>query len=382
MSPFFQPDDLPVIVACRTCSPFGSGLAPLRDAILAEQTAITFEEIATGMRVPLSRCRHIPMSDSGPDRTLVLAQDCLVEDDYWSLAPWNDTAPERRGVAVATSKGAFLSFLRADPPPMHEAAPDAVARALARELVARGPIQARVAACATGAMNLIAACDWVASGTADIVLAGSAEAALHPLYFASFAGLGLLTTQGCRPYDSRRDGFAIGEGAALFQVMRESMARSRGLRILARVPGWASAAEAWAMTGMEPSGELIEKCARKALGMVRVAPDDLDLIQSHGTATTSNDTAEIAFVRLLETPAPLCSLKGALGHLMGSAAGVEIAACVAAIADGFIPGTVGCEDQAAPDVRVQLCSERRVPKCILKVSAGFGGQIAAVVLTR
>lgn len=318
----------------------------------------------------------------GPDRTLILARECLTEDAFWRMDAWADTPPERRGIALATSKGSFLSLLRAEPPPMHECAPDAIAREFARDLDARGPVQARVAACATGAHNLIAACEWVAWDVADVVLAGSAEAALHPLYFASFAGLGLLTSEGCRPYDERRDGFAVGEGAALFLVMRARTARDRGLRVLARVPGWATASEAWAMTGMEPSGECIEKCARRAFRMAEKSPPEMDLIQTHGTATTSNDTAEINFIRRMETHAPVCSLKGAMGHLMGSAAGVEIAACVAALAHGFVPGTVGCETPAAPDVRVQLLAENRAPELILKMSAGFGGQIAAVVLER
>lgn len=367
------------IIGCGVACPFGEGVPALAEALRRGAVAITREQLTPGLEVPLART-PVPDDPRDADRTWTLARACLAQ-----LAPTLEALrtldPTRLGIAAATSKGEVLALLSPKPPPPHLAGPDALARHIARELGARGPVQARVAACATGAHNLIAAAGWIRSGIVDAAVAGCSEATLHPLYAASFAGLGLLTPGACRPFDARRDGFAIGEGAALFLLASRPAAERLRLEPLAWLPGWATGSDAYAMTGMNPDGAAHARLASRALHMSGMAMRGVDYVQAHGTATSANDTAELAFARRAGVPR-LVSIKGAVGHLMGAAAGVEAAACAASITHDLIPGTAGFEIPADPGVPVQSTSQARPVRAVLQVAAGFGGQMAAIVFTR
>jgi len=366
-----------VIVGVGVVSPLGEGMQALGEGLRTGRTGWRRDEVEGLGALPLARCGNAD-DVAGEDRTITFARHCVGQIAAGGLGT---VAPERRGAFAATSKGEVLSLLAGGWPQLPTRGPDALARWIACDFDARGPVEARVAACATGAHNLIAAADALRGGTVDFAIAGCSEATLHPLYLASFAALGLLTPDACRPYDARRNGFAVGEGAALFAMCRRELATALGLPVLARVTGWATGSDAYATTAMNPDGKLLAHVARKALAMARIDVDSRDYIQAHGTATASNDTAELAFAReLCGGRVPLVSLKGALGHLMGAASGVELAACIASLHDGFIPGTAGFEEPADASVRIQREPESRAVHRILKIASGFGGQVAAVVL--
>ncbi len=364
------------IIGAGVACPLGIGLDALAESLSRGVSSITREELAPGFHVPVART---PIADDprDGDRTWTLARACLAQVPG-ELSALRTVDPCRIGVAAATSKGEVLSLLGADPPPHHLAGADALARRIASGVGARGPVQARVAACATGAHNLVAAAEWISSGMADVVVCGCAEATIHPLYAASFAGLGLLTPDACRPFDARRNGFAMGEGAAVFVLASRPATERLGLAPLAWLAGWATGSDAHAMTGMNPDGAAHARLAARALADAGIVMGGVDYVQAHGTATVANDTAELAFARRACVPR-LVSLKGAMGHLMGAAAGVEAAACIASIAHGVIPGTVGFEASAAPDAPVLADAEVREVRAVLQVAAGFGGQMAAMV---
>src|SRR6185436_13122038 len=147
----------------------------------------------------------------------------------------------------------------------------------------------------------------------------------------------------CRPFDRRRDGLVIGEGAALFVVEPEARALARGARPLARVLGWGSTQDAYRMTAPRPDGASARRAMTRALVRAGLPPSSIDHVNAHGTGTPLNDPAEVLAIRgALGQHAervPVSSIKGAVGHLMAASGAIELAACLLALGDGILPGT-------------------------------------------
>ncbi len=330
-----------------------------------------------------ARPRRLPARVSG-DRSTSLALE--LADEAWNaagIAP----RPERVGSTLSVSKLALEGLLRAMDAGgiTAEAWRDFVAPRLAPSH-ARGPVVTTVAACATGLFSWIRAARLLRNDECDAVIAGAAEGTLHDFVTAGFSAMGVLSRTRPRPFDRRRDGFVPCEGGAAVVLMREQDARAEGLRPLARVRGWHTAASAGHPVATEEGGTAIHSLVTRSLKMSGLAPDDLGYIHLHGTGTRQNDAAEAATLRRLydarDARVPASSTKGLTGHCLGAAGAVEAVLAVNALRDRVAPPNHGLEEPAeechsACLIREPEPIERGIA---LVLSYGFGGHQAALVL--
>jgi 3-oxoacyl-[acyl-carrier-protein] synthase II len=240
-------------------------------------------------------------------------------------------------------------------------------------------------ACSSGANALLLAAAWLRNGTSQRVLAGGADG-LCRLTYAGFSCLAALSPAPCRPFDRDRDGLNLGEGAAFLVLETEAAARARGVDPIAELRGWAVGAEAHHITNPQPSGETAARVMAAALRRARIAPDAVDYVNAHGTATKLNDKMESAALHLAFGAAvekvPVSSTKGQIGHTLGAAGAIEAAIAVMAISRGALPPTGGLEniDPECSLVHLQQAREARV-RVAMSNSFGFGGADTVVVLT-
>jgi 3-oxoacyl-[acyl-carrier-protein] synthase II len=220
---------------------------------------------------------------------------------------------------------------------------DQVARAL-------GPFgQARTvcSACSGGANAVLLAAAWIRTGRSRAVLAGGVDA-LCRLTFTGFGALAALSPEPCRPFDRRRSGLNLGEGAAFLVIEPEEEARARGARPLVELRGWAVGAEANHITNPESSGETAARIMGRALARAGLSPADLDYVNAHGTATPLNDAMESAALRRCLGPeigrVPVSSSKGQIGHTLAACGAIEAAITAMAIVRGALPPTAGLEE--------------------------------------
>jgi len=321
-----------------------------------------------------------------PARGRAVALLAAAADDLARRASL-DVRPERLGVVVGTALGGVEELERAlagdrRPRRVADALYASPARALARYLGARGPVLTVSTACASGATALGLAADLLRAGRADLVVAGGYDT-LCRFVMRGFDALRALTRDRVRPFDRRRSGLLLGEGAALVLLARAADA-PRGA--LGRLLGHASTSDGVHLTAPDPEGRGLEAAARLALAEAGVAPADVDFVSAHGTGTALNDPIETAVLkRVLGRRAreiPVNSIKGGLGHTMGAAATLEAIMCLLAARHGVVPPTLGLEE---PDPACDLDyvpgrARAARPRVSLSTSAGFGGCNAALVL--
>ena len=262
---------------------------------------------------------------------------------------------------------------------------DGPTRNLARWLGARGPVIAVSTACASGATSLGLAADLLRTGRADVAIAGGADV-LCRFVQRGFNVLRSLTREEVRPFDRRRSGLLLGEGAGLVVLERAATAAARGARPLGFLLGHASTADGAHVTAPDPEGRGLALAVRAALAEAAVAPADVDFVSAHGTGTVANDRVETAVLeRALGAHAgrvPVNSIKAHLGHTMGAAATLEAIMCLLAARHGQLPPTLNhAERDPACDLDVVAGAARRArPRISLSTSLGFGGCNAALVL--
>ncbi len=275
--------------------------------------------------------------------------------------------------------------------------PDAPATAIAREFNIRGPVLAPAAACATGLVSLIRAAELVRSGVCDVVLCGSSDASLQPSLLASYRRLGVLARHGdpqtaCQPFDRDRQGFLVGEGAAVLVVESLAHAVQRGAVPLAEFVAGRTFSDGAGVAGLDESAEGLSRAIDGVTRAGGITPAEVDLINLHGTGTDQNDRTEVAALsRVLRGTTPrglCCAFKGAIGHLMGAAGSVETALTILSLRDQIAPPTANLRT-FAPDLKSLLTlpftGETPTPRridTVLKTSLGFGGPVAAVLLRR
>jgi 3-oxoacyl-[acyl-carrier-protein] synthase II len=227
----------------------------------------------------------------------------------------------------------------------------------------------------------------IATGLTDVVLAGGAESPLQSDVVRNFRVAGVLTEDAvCRPFDRRRTGTVLGEGAGAFVLEEADHARRRGAVPLAAITGYGLAAEAFSMISPEPDGRGVACATRQALAAGDGRP--VDWIKTHGTGTPSNDAAECnGLAAVFEddlSDIPLTSLKPMFGHCLGASGAVEGVAAVLALHEGFIPPTIGFDqpDDALPANTVQRTCEESDARRILLLAESFGGRCAALSVER
>ncbi len=257
----------------------------------------------------------------------------------------------------------------------------------------RGPVFGVMSACASGAHAIGAAARMIEAGEADAVVAGGAEATLTPLTKAAFAAMDATSQSGIsRPFDARRDGFVMGEGAGLLVLEDAELAEQRGARIHGELLGYAATSDAHHLTAPDPSGESAALAITRALKDAGLEAGDVDYVNAHGTSTPLNDRSETQALKLAlgecAERIPVSSTKSAIGHLLGAAGAVEAIATVLALRDRLAPPTLGYEEQEPGlDLDYVPATRRLAPRegarkrlAAISNSFGFGGHNAVLCL--
>lgn len=264
---------------------------------------------------------------------------------------------------------------------------DLCARLVGDVLQLEGPAIVNASACAAGGLAIAHAASLIERGAASIVLCGGADSMVNPFGLGGMTRLGAPSPRNeadaCRPFDRRRDGLVIGEGAAMFVLESEERAAHRGARPLACVLGYGSTQDAYRVTAPRPDGAAAQRAMQLAMARAQLTPSAIGYINAHGTGTPLNDVAEAQAIRAAFGNVPVSSIKGAIGHLMAASGAIEAAACLLPFERGLLPGTANHRDKD-PLCEVNVIGEARAAQvdAVLSNSFGFGGQNVSLILGR
>ncbi len=326
-----------------------------------------------------------------------------IENAGWNGEPPYD--PLRVGCLIATGIGGIHTVEtqhdvmrekganRVSPLGIPAYMPNAAAAAVSMKHGLRGQTFGLVSACSGGAHAVGLALRMIQYGDADAVVTGGSEATLTAFAFACFNSMQALSPTGIsRPFDQRRDGFVMGEGAGVLVLEEASAAEARGATILGEVAGFGSTADAFHLTAPEPTGGPASKAIELALSDAGITPEDLSYVNAHGTSTQLNDAAETAALKRAlgderAKKIPISSTKSAIGHLLGAAGAVEAVATAQTLATRVIPPTLGYEvpdpeldlDYVPGEARPLIPSNGSAPVAISN-SFAFGGHNVTLVL--
>lgn len=325
-----------------------------------------------------------------------------IEDSGLNVSAESD----RCGCVVGVGMGGFRNIeeqayefrdhgaRRASPTLLPYAIPNMAAGLVSINFGFQGPSLSTATACASGTHAIGEAYLHLACGMADVMLAGGAEAATSPLSVACFAKMGALSTRNdapelaSRPFDRDRDGFVIGEGCGMLVLEEFEHAKRRGARVYAELLGYGASGDAHHITLPPPDGRGIANCMRATLKAVKVATDEVDYINAHGTSTTANDASESAAIETVfnghARRLAISSTKGVTGHCLGAAGAIEAIYTVLAIHHSTIPPTANYE---TPDPACRLDYTSNEPRdrhvnVAISNSCGFGGQNACLAFRR
>ena len=333
---------------------------------------------------------------------LVAAGEAVADAGWDGELPFD---PLRVGCIVSTGIGGIQTIelqhdvlrdrgpARMSPLGIPAQMPNAAAAAVSMKYGLKGQMFSVVSACSSGAHAIGVALRMIQYRDADAVVVGGAEATLTPFGFGSFNSMQALSQTGIsRPFDARRDGFVMGEGAGVLVFEEAEAAAARGATVLGEVAGYGSTSDAYHLTAPEPSGMAATRAIELALSDAGVGPEEIDYINAHGTSTQLNDAAETAAIKraLGEERAhriPISSTKSATGHLLGAAGAVEAVATVKTLLTRIIPPTLGYEvpdpecdlDYVPGEARPLVLSNGR-PPAALSNSFAFGGHNVALVI--
>ena len=365
----------------------GVGTQALWDGLLSGRSFVGPSPSFLGGAAPVGRVPDDALpARQEDDRTLALLSSAAAQIEAspaWHRVTGLD--PARVGLCVGTTQGPIESW-SADQARLREdrarrPATPALAgpvHALAARLGIAGPLACPSMACASGTAAIGIAMDWLRDGRCDAAIAGGVDA-LSTLVYQGFANLRALDPERPRPFDARRAGLCLGEGAGL--VLLEAGA---GAEVLLLGRGLSS--DANHITGPDPSGAGVARAVAAALRDAGLTPVDVSFVNAHGTATVFNDLMEAKALHLAlgarAGGVPVNSIKGALGHSMGAAGALEAVLCGLVLQRGRIPPTANLEQ---PDPAIDLDLVQGAPRalpagCVISTSSGFGGINAALVL--
>lgn len=356
--------------------------APVPDAWLEELTETERRRYDRSVHLALAAGRQAWRDAGAPEveptrlATVVSSGMAGLSNVAVALERWRDKGPI--GTPATTVPGIM---------------PNAVSAVLAIELGAKGAASSLVSACASGAESVAQALRLIRNNEADVVVAGGAEAVIHPFVLSAFAALRALSARHDdpagtpRPFDRDRDGFVLGEGAAVLVVERRAHAQARGARIWAEVLGAATTCDAFHLVSPEPDGTGAARAITAALRSAGLVPGDVGHVSAHATATRAGDVAEAAALRQAFGPAlariPVSALKSELGHSLGASGAVAAAVAAHSLHFGCAPPT---RNVSEVDVGVDIDVVRDTPRRLSVNSAaavnsfGFGGHNVVVIL--
>ena len=245
--------------------------------------------------------------------------------------------------------------------------------------------------CSSGADAIGQACELIRQGNAKIMIAGGTEAPIIPLVLAAFGAIGALSTKNdnpkaaCRPFDAERDGFVLGEGAAIMVLEDATYALERGAPILGEIVSYGATSDAFHLTQPSPEGEGAVRAVRLALKRASLSPNEIDYINAHGTATLLNDRTETTVIKSVfgdrAKHIPVSASKSMLGHLLGAAGSIEAVITILAINHGVLPPTINLTH---PDPECDLDyvpnqARRAKIQTAMSNSFGFGGHNSVLI---
>ncbi|MDT8915384.1 beta-ketoacyl-[acyl-carrier-protein] synthase family protein [Amycolatopsis sp. PS_44_ISF1] len=313
-----------------------------------------------------------------------------------------DVVPERLGVSIGTGVGGPVTLLtqndllhqqgirKVSPLTVPMLMPNGPAAHVSIDLKARAGVHSPASACASGAEGIATGYEMIRSGRADVVVAGGAEACIHPITLAGFAQARTVSTRNddpaaaSRPFDVSRDGFVLGEGSGVLVLERADRAKARGARVYATLAGYGITSDGYHITGNHPDGIGQIAAMRAAMEMAGLSPADIGHVNAHATSTVVGDLGEAAAIRSAIGDHPVITApKGALGHLVGGAGAVEGIATILSMYEGVVPATLNLGEL---DPKVQLdvvAGENRKVEltAALSNSFGFGGHNTALLFT-
>jgi 3-oxoacyl-[acyl-carrier-protein] synthase II len=356
-----------VITGVGAVTPLGVGARALHERWTAGVSGI---EDGFGRATEFEPKEHLSIKEvRRADRFTQLALTAAaeaIEDAGWDDGPPGD--PDRAACLVATGIGGIdtleqqhLILQQQGPDKISPLSipllmPNAASGVVSMKHGLRGQSFGTVSACSAGAHAIGMAARLIRYGDAEAAVAGGSEAAITPLGTAAFARMDALSDSGIsRPFDKRRDGFVMGEGAGVVVLEEEEAARARGARILGYVRGYASTSDAHHLTAPEPQGRGASKAIELALADAGVGTEDVLYVNAHGTSTPLNDRAETNAIKVAfgerAASIPVSSTKSAIGHLLGAAGAVEAIATLLALRDRIAPPTLNYEE---PDEGLDL----------------------------
>lgn len=355
---------------------------------------------AIGATVQACRQAGIDVETAAPtdgiDRTLMgiylgAGEGSLDNDGFFGsiIAGW-DTGQQQ----MAWPRSIQTAIEKMDATRELEQEPNMAAAHIAMLTGARGSARSCLTACAASTQAVGEAMMLIRRGDAEVMIAGGAHSMIHPLGITGFSLLTALSRRNdspetaSRPFTASRDGFVIGEGAAILILESLTSARRRGVPILAELAGYGCTSDAFRITDMHEEGRGPAQAMRMALADAGLTPQDIDYINTHGTSTAENDAIETLAIKTVfqerAKQVVASSVKSMLGHLIGAAGAAELITCVLAIRDGIVPATINLHD---PDPKLDLDYVPNVPRkmavnAVMKESFGFGGQNNVVIMKR
>ena len=374
-----------------------SGARPL-DAPWAADLPVHFA--ASAAEEPTARLDELTA------RTLDRSQQFAIvaADEAWADAGTPELDPERLAVVVSTGIGGITTLLeqydvlrergarRVSPHTVPRIMPNGPGAAIGLRLGARGGVHSPVSACASGAEAIAQALDMIRAGRADVVVCGGAEAVIHPLPMAAFAAMRALSVRNdepqaaSRPFDKQRDGFVLGEGAAVVVLESAEHAAARGGRVYARLAGAGMTNDAHHVAAPDPTGAGAARAMTLAMRDAGLTPEDIKHVNAHATSTPAGDVAEALAIRTAfgthADSIAITATKSCTGHLLGAAGALEAALTVLAVRDGVVPAVRNLDD---PDDDVALDVVRVEPRrmsvpAAVSNSFGFGGHNVALTI--
>lgn len=333
---------------------------------------------------------------------IAAAQEALTE----SALVIDDSNRDHVGVLIGTGIGGIITLMD-NVEALHERGPervspflvpmmiaDSAAGLLAIRMGARGPNMAITSACATGTNVVGEASEMIRRGAADVMFAGSSEAAIVALTFAGLNVMTALSTRNdapekaSRPFDKNRDGFLMGEGAGMVVLESLEHAQRRGAKILCELKGYGTSDDAYHISAPAENGAGAAISMQRALEVSGLRITDIDYINAHGTSTFLNDKSETAAIKTVfgqhAYNVPVSSTKSMTGHLLGASGSVEAVICAKVLQENILPPTINYE---TPDPDCDLdyvpnIARQTKTKNVMSNSFGFGGHNATLIMSR
>jgi beta-ketoacyl-acyl-carrier-protein synthase II len=405
-----------VITGLGAVTPVGNDVPMTWRALLSGQSGVATITHFDASALPIRIAGEVkgfaldPAVDAREARRMPLyvkyAMNAVLEATRAARLDMEQEDPEQVGVIYGSGSGGLdlifenhdvyreRGYRRVAPTLIANMLADSASGYIAIQLGAQGPNMAITAACSTGGHNVGEAFETIRRGDAEVIITGSSEAPIQPTIMASFTTMRGLAydnehpERACKPFDARRDGFILSEGAAALVLESLDHALARGAPIVAEIIGYGNSADARDMIAADETGAGAARAMKMALRKAGIAPEAVGYINAHGTGTPLNDSSETLAIKTIfgahAYKMAISSTKSMLGHMMGAAGSTEALICALVLRDGRIPPTINYEQ---PDPACDLdyvpnaAREARVDVA-LSNSIGLGGHNSALILRR